>query len=90
MDNCLAACIDRIKIKSDKISSPIYVFSKDTFQNTWRNLRNDIVEVEKQVLDGHLYEQRVDDLISTDMISVLATGFGNKEIISSGTNFPNI
>ena len=68
----MAACIDRIKIKSDKISSPLYVFAKDTFQNTWRNLRNDIVEVEKQVLNGHLYE-RVDDLISIDMISVLAT-----------------
>nr|XP_022306057.1 uncharacterized protein LOC111112658 isoform X2 [Crassostrea virginica] len=65
-DNCVAACIDRIKSKSDEIWSHKGGLLRSNFQDILRNLRNDIVEVERQILGGQLYERRIDDLISTD------------------------
>ena len=65
-DNCVAACIDRIKSKSDEIWSHKGGLLRSNFQDILRNLRNDIVEVERQILGGQLYERRINDLISTD------------------------
>ena len=66
-DNCVAACIDRIKFKSDEIWSRKGGFSSLKFPNILRNLRNDILEIERQVLDGQLYERRIEDLLSKDV-----------------------
>ena len=80
-DNCASACIERIKIKSlefrfltDGVSNPI-------FEDTWKSLRNDIVEIERQVLDGHLYEKRVDDLFSKDTYMFLLRLLASKLIL---------
>lgn len=66
-DKCAAACIDRIKSKIDEIRSSKGGFSMS--KSSLRNLRNDIVEVERHVLDGHLYEERVDNLFSIDTVN---------------------
>lgn len=76
-DNCVAACIDRIKIISDGITSLKDNFSMLKFQSILRNLRKDVVEIERQVLDGHLYEHRVDDLFLSDVINGLASALMN-------------
>ena len=65
-DNSIAACIDRIKFKSDEIWSHKGGLLRSNFQDILRNLRHDIVECERQVLGGQLYERRIDDLISSD------------------------
>ena len=64
-DNSASACIERIQIKSKEITFPGDV-SYQRFEENWKNLRNDITEIERQVLDGHLYEKRIDDFFSTD------------------------
>lgn len=68
-DKCAAACIDRIKLKLDEIRSPEGSFSISKFQDVLRKLRNDIAELERQILDGHLYEERVDNLFSIDTVN---------------------
>ena len=44
-------------------------------KKNWKNLRSDIVEIERQVLDGHLFEKRIDYLFTTDLnfVKVLAS-----------------
>ena len=68
-DKCAAACIDRIKLKLDEIRSPECSFSTSKFQDVLRKLRNDIAELERQILDGHLYEERVDNLFSIETVN---------------------
>ena len=74
-DNCASACIERIKIKSEEIAFCTDSVSNSVFEENWKNLRSDIVQIERQVLDGHLYEKRIDDLFSTDtsFVKVLAS-----------------
>ena len=69
-DNCAAACIERIKIKNEEMTSQTAGFSTPMFQDNWNNLRNDIIEIEQQILEGHLYKQRTDNLFSTDICIV--------------------
>lgn len=89
-DNCVAACIDRIKFKNDEIlSQKSYCFSCSNCQDILRNLRNDIVEVERQVIGGQLYERRIDDLISidTDVVNVMDLLFRNAPNMEPGIFF---
>ena len=91
-DNCAAACIDRIKSKSDEIWSHECGLLRSNFQDILRNLRNDIVEVERQVLGGQLYEGRIDDLITTDtdVVNVMDSPIKNTLYMEPGIIFfPN-
>ena len=90
-DNCVSACIERIKIKSEKIRLLTDGVSTPIFEETWNNLRSDIVEIERQVLDGHLYEKRIDDLFSTDtyFVEVLASRLRRILYTESGKNVYN-
>ena len=87
-DNCVSACIKRIKIKSDEITDGV---SNAIFKENLKNFRSDIVEIERQVLDGHLYEKRIDDLISTDtnFVKVLASRLRPIIYNESGKNVSN-
>ena len=69
-------------LPKDGASNPI-------FEDNWKTLRNDIVEIERQVLDGHLYEKRVDDLFSEDtyLLRVLASEV--RRIFEPGKNVDN-
>ena len=86
-DNCTAACIERIHIESQKIWSDTRGFSKTMFKYNWKNVLKDIEEIERQVLDGHLYKKRIDDLFSTDtyFVNILASKLG----YTSGIFFSN-
>ena len=88
-DNCASACIERIKIKSLEIRSPTDGVSNPIFEDTWKNLRSDIVEIERQVLDGHLYEKRVDDLFSKDTYLLRGLALKLRNIFESGKNVNN-
>ena len=90
-DNCVSACIERIKIKSEKIRFLTDGVSTPIFEETWNNLRSDIVEIERQVLDGYLYEKRIDDLFSTDtyFVEVLASRLRRLIHNQSGKNVYN-
>ena len=91
-DNCVSACIERIKIESeimwfltfDDVSNP-------KFEENWKNIRSDILEIERQVLDGHLYEERIDDLFSTDtyFVKVLASRLRRILCNAPGKNVSN-
>lgn len=61
------------------------VVSNTMFQDKWKDLRNDIVEIEQQVLGGHLYEQRFDNESSAIFFDVLAS----VHVTFSGKNFSN-
>ena len=61
------------------------VVSNTMFQAKWKDLRNDIVEIEQQVLGGHLYEQRFDNESSANFFDVLA----KVHVPFSGKNFSN-
>ena len=90
-DNCVAACIDRIKFKNDEIWSQKVYRSWSNCQDILRNLRNDIVEVERQVIGGQLYERRIDGLISadTDVVNVMDLLFRNAPNMEPGIFFSN-
>lgn len=45
------------------------------FQKYWAELKNDIVEIEKQVLVGKNYKQKVDELLSCELSSSNATRY---------------
>ena len=67
-DNCLAACIDRIMIQGRIITDSKKVgISDSSFQEIWETLRNDILEIERQVIGGHVYEEKIDDLFGMDI-----------------------
>ena len=88
-DNCVAACIERIKFKNDEILSKKSFCSCSTCQDILRNIRNDIVEVERQVIGGQLYERRIDDLFSTDtaVVNVMDLLFRNAPNMEPGIYF---
>ena len=88
-DNCVAACIDRIKLKNDEILSHKGGLLWSTCQDILRNLRSDIVEVERQVLGGQLYDRRIDDLISidTDVVNFTDSLIRDTLSIFQGINF---
>ena len=68
-DNCLAACIERIRIKRNEISghSTIGEIDDTLFQDIWSNLRSDIVEIEKKITGGNMFERGVDELLKCEL-----------------------
>ena len=90
-DICASACIERINIKGEEIAFRTDDVSNPMFENDWKELRSDIVEIEQQFLDGHLYEKRIDDLYSTDtyFVEVLASRFRDTSYRELGKNVSN-
>lgn len=70
-DNSLEACIERIRIKRNSIYGHLKTGSVDDvdFKNYWRELKNNIVEIEKKLLVGNSYELKVDELLSCALSS---------------------
>ena len=67
-DNCLAACIDRIMIQGRIITDSKKIGISDcSFQEIWKTLQNDILEIERQAIGGRLYEEKVNDLFEMDI-----------------------
>lgn len=67
-DKSIAACIDRIRQLRNLISghSTNGRVEEIEFKNHWTELRNAIVEIEKQLVGGNLYERGVDFLLNCD------------------------
>lgn len=68
-DNSLGACIERIKLMRNSIYGHLKkgLINDVDFQKYWTELKNDIVEIEKQLLAGNKYEQEVDKLLSCEL-----------------------
>ena len=68
-DNCLAACIERIRIQRNMISGHSARGEIDDipFQDIWSNLRSDIVEIEKMISGGNMFERGVDELRNCEL-----------------------
>ena len=49
------------------------VVSNPMSQDEWKTLRNDIIEIEQQVLGGNMYEQRFENQSSVEFINALAS-----------------
>lgn len=65
-DKSIAACIDKIRNERNFISghSTDGTIEDTKFQNHWAELRDAIVEIEKCLTSGNLYERGVDALLS--------------------------
>lgn len=70
-DSSLAACIDRIRIMRNSIYGHLKTGSIEDvdFKNYWTDLKTNIVEIEKLLLVGNSYEQKVDKLLSCELSS---------------------
>lgn len=68
-DKSIAACIDRIRQLRNLISghSTNGRVEEIEFKNHWTELRNAVVEIEKQSVGGDLYERGVDYLLNCDL-----------------------
>ena len=78
-DHSLAACIDRIMVQRNAIAASMKCgISDSNFHEIWRKLRDDIIEIEKQVIGGNAYVQRVHDLFSMPINQVLAVKYVGK------------
>jgi hypothetical protein len=67
-DTRLAACIERIRIKRNDVSghSPTGEIDDTTFQDHWDKLKDSVLEIEKQLTGGDMYERGVNELMSCD------------------------
>ncbi|XP_056000020.1 uncharacterized protein LOC130046538 isoform X5 [Ostrea edulis] len=68
-DTCLAACIERIRNQRNLIyvHTAIGEIEDTRFRYHWDELKNSILEIEKQLIGGDMYERRVDELLSCDL-----------------------
>ena len=78
-DQSLAACIDRLMVQRNSIAASMKCgISESNFQEIWRKLRDDIIEIEQQVIGGNAYEQRVHDLFSMPVNQLYAVKYVGK------------
>ena len=54
-----------------------------------KDLRNDIIEIEQQVLGGNMYEQRFENQSSIEFINALASISSKEHYTFSSKNFSN-
>lgn len=68
-DTSLAACIDRIRLQRNSITghSTNGTVEDVEFQNIWAELRDAIVDIEKQLTGGELYQRLVDTLLTCNL-----------------------
>lgn len=78
-EHSLAACIDRLMIQRNEILASMKCgISESDFQEIWPKLRDDIIEIEQQVIGGNAYEQRVHDLFSMPINKMFAVKYVGK------------
>ena len=78
-DHSLAACIDRLMVQRNAIAASMKCgISESNFQEIWRKLRDDIIEIEQQVIGGNAYEQKVHDLFSMPINQIFAVKYVGK------------
>ncbi|XP_055999330.1 uncharacterized protein LOC125656716 [Ostrea edulis] len=68
-DTSLAACIERIRIQRNLIPghSPIGEIEDTVFQDHWDKLKNSILEIEKQMTGGNMYERWIANMLTCDL-----------------------
>nr|XP_022303603.1 uncharacterized protein LOC111111113 [Crassostrea virginica] len=73
-DMSLAACIERIREQKNSIASHnnIGEIDDNRFHDAWKELQNDIVNIESLLTGGDMYERRVIELHSCDLTSTMA------------------
>ena len=86
-DHSLAACIDRLMLQRNAIAlSMKYGISESNFEDILRTLRDDIIEIEQQVIGGNTYKQRIDNLFSMPINQEFAVKyFGKRKHVSYST-----
>ena len=73
-DMSLAACIERIREQKNSIASHnnIGEIDDNRFHDAWKELQNDIVNIESLLIGGDMYERRVIELHSCHLTSTKA------------------
>lgn len=68
-DTSLAACIERIRLQRNSLTghSTNGMVEDVEFQNIWAELRNAIVDIEKQLTGGESYQRHVDALLTCNL-----------------------
>lgn len=68
-DNNMAACIERIRIQRNEVlaHNANGVIEKTEFKNRWTELQEAVLEIERQVTGGDLYERGVEYLLRCDL-----------------------
>lgn len=68
-DNSLAACIERIRIQRNEISAHHTngEMERTEFENRWTELEDAVVEIERQLIGGVLYERGVEYFLRCDL-----------------------
>ncbi|XP_062614477.1 uncharacterized protein LOC134276217 isoform X2 [Saccostrea cucullata] len=68
-DKGLSACIEKIRIERNLISAHSVIAAVDDimFQEHWDELKDAIIEIEKQSVGGDMYERGVNELLSCDL-----------------------
>lgn len=68
-DNSMAACIERIRIQRNEVSahSTNGEIKETEFKNRWAELQDVVVEVERQLTGGYLYERGVEYFLMCDL-----------------------
>lgn len=78
-DNSIAACIERIRCQRNEVFAHSSGMVEDTkFQSTWSELRYSIVEIEKQLIGGKLFQRSVDFLYNCN-ICIVKRGMNQSE-----------
>lgn len=82
-DNSLAACIDSIMIQRNAIVRYMKSGISDlAFQHILYKLRDDIIEIEQQVIGGNEYKERVDVFLATSINQLIAANCVGKRTCS--------
>lgn len=78
-DHSLAACIDRIMIQRNAIAAfKKFGLSDSVFQEILCKLRDDILEIEQQVIGGNEYKERVDVFLEMPINQLIAVNYVGK------------
>lgn len=78
-DHSLAACIDRIMIQRNAITDSIKCgLSDSVFHQILCKLRDDILEIEQQVIGGNEYKERVDVFLAMPINQLIAVNYVGK------------
>ena len=85
-DHSLAACIDRIMIQRNAIADSMkFGLSDSVFQKILCKLRDDIFEIEQQVIGGKEYKEKVDVFLATSVDQLFAVHYvGKRNMFSVG------
>ena len=78
-DHSLAACIDRIMIQRNAITDSMkFGLSESVFHQILCKLRDDILEIEQQVIGGDEYKERVDVFLAMSINQLIAVNYVGK------------